>query len=94
MIVRVINGESLEDLDISDLELLGSISVPFSSELNLSCRMSDPKLAINNSFIDLRRLSISGHKGHSHYTFRIKGLLHPAIFYTISDRYYFEFIIE
>lgn len=94
MIVRVINGESLEDLDISDLELLGSVSIPFSSELNLSCRMIDPKLAINDPSIDLRRLSISGHRGYSHYTFKIRGLLYPVVFYMISDHYYSEFIIE
>ena len=94
MIVRVIKGESLEDLDISDLELLGSVSIPFSSELYLSGRMIDPKLAIDDPFIDLNRLSISGYRGDNHYTFRIKGLQYPVVFYMVSDHYYSEFIIE
>lgn len=94
MIVKVISGESLEYLDISDLELLGSVSIPFSSELSLSCRMSDPKLAINDSFIDLMNLNISGHRGYSHYTFEIRGLMYPVIFYMVSDHYYSEFVIE
>lgn len=82
------------DLDISDLKLLCSVVIPFSSELNLSCKMIDPKLAINDPLIDLSKLSISGHDGGSHYTFRIRGLQHPVVFYTVSDHYYSEFMIK